>query len=154
MALPDSMSEYSAMDDNTYIMPYGEFIDRNTWTFDPDARYNDQPYTAAAAAAADVPYSSHGSSVANAGDSRYPTPMPPSSKRRKYDTHTNRHALSAALGVVTGVSTEKKTVNDAPADEKMTQIESPDGQTPPHRRERHIRASARNWQKQKLQSAD
>ncbi|GKT51837.1 uncharacterized protein ColSpa_12018 [Colletotrichum spaethianum] len=166
MAPPESMSEYGTMDDSTYIMPYGEFIDRNTWMFDPDAQYNDQPYTAAAAdAAADVmnlyhwqidnptptlptndsppvadysgwsfpyfkllqlpspgrasflrpvnpsspinhtaltspssrdqPYSSHGSSVAHAGDSRYPTPPPPPPpKRRKYNTHTNKNAFS------------------------------------------------------------
>ncbi|KAH8754840.1 hypothetical protein F5883DRAFT_183419 [Diaporthe sp. PMI_573] len=31
MALPDSMSEYGAMKNDTAIMPHGEFMDRNTW---------------------------------------------------------------------------------------------------------------------------
>ncbi|KAK6213181.1 hypothetical protein QIS74_09183 [Colletotrichum tabaci] len=100
--------------------------------------------------------SSQGSSVASVGESRYPTPPPPPPpKRRKYVTQANNKPASSALPVTVAVaSTDCKTVESAPADEKKAHVQSPEGQTPPHDRERHRRASARNWQKQKQQSAE
>ncbi|WQF85308.1 Putative zn(2)Cys(6) fungal-type DNA-binding domain-containing protein [Colletotrichum destructivum] len=104
-------------------------------------------------------HSSQGSSVASVGESRYPTPPPPPPppKRRKYDTQANNKPASSAIPVTAAVAsarTDCKTVESAPADEKKAQVQFPEGQTPPHDRERHRRASARNWQKQKQQSAE
>ncbi|KZL88089.1 nitrogen assimilation transcription factor nira, partial [Colletotrichum incanum] len=55
--------------------------------------------------------------------------------------------------VTAGVGSDTKSNDNAPTKNK-TPSKSPGQETPSHDRERHRRASARNWQKQKQQTAD
>lgn len=73
-------------------------------------------------------------------------PVPPLAKKRKTNFDTIVYADNIAV-------TETKSNNDDVA-KKRSKSKSPDQKEPSHDRERHRRASARNWQKQKQQTAD
>ncbi|GKT50602.1 uncharacterized protein ColSpa_10783 [Colletotrichum spaethianum] len=91
------------------------------------------------------PHHSNGSSIASAGESQYPTPPPP--KKRKLGTKEQVSLVTA------GTRNDGKSKSKASKDYKA-QSKSPVQEAPSHDRERHRRASARNWQKQKQQTAD
>ncbi|GKT63914.1 nitrogen assimilation transcription factor nirA [Colletotrichum tofieldiae] len=93
----------------------------------------------------EIPHRSMGSSMASAVQSQYPSP--PLLKKRKFETNDQGSSATA------GVKSNSKSSNDASTDNKAP-IKSPGRKPPSHDRERHRRASARNWQKQKQQTAD
>ncbi|EFQ30359.1 uncharacterized protein GLRG_05503 [Colletotrichum graminicola M1.001] len=79
------------------------------------------------------------------GESRYPTPPP--TKKRKLPTRDNVSSTTSGTGSRSRSNTfvpEEKTANKKPSNQQHSSRE----------RERHRRASARNWQRQKQQTAE
>ncbi|KAK1976526.1 hypothetical protein LZ30DRAFT_805493 [Colletotrichum cereale] len=85
------------------------------------------------------------SSTTSVGESQYPTPPP--SKKRKLETSGRVSSTTASAG-------SQSKGNDGVSQENAANSRTSDQDHPSHDRERHRRASARNWQKQKQQTAD
>ncbi|KAK1989943.1 hypothetical protein LX36DRAFT_676228 [Colletotrichum falcatum] len=147
---------------NPQAWPYPQFTathlpnqaqESHSQSFSAPSSVPDRPPLVSRPSSREEPRRSGAPSTTAAGGSQSPTP-PPHTKKRKLSTKDHVYPTVSGTGSSSSSSSSSNKRNESVPQENLADGGPPDQEPPSHDRERHRRASARNWQKQKQQMAD